>query len=523
MKKIFEKIKNFFIKVYMFIKKVCINKYYDLKKRFSLKQLIVVIATTIFSILFIVICNFDFAKSEFFEGYLETNIRTDATVVEILSETFEDKTFLQGEEDPEAVLVPITGYRKTVVFKAEITEGDLKGEIVEATQILHFSFDSWPEDEIKVGKKIVLNTFGDRVLFFPELDNLEEAPPASAGKHMVRVVIDDLIHFIEVDDQASIPLSQIQIPDKEGYTFEGFYMISPYTNFVDSRLLVDTEYYVSEDVTIVAGYGQVYDYNFFTYDRIINAIKLGVILIIGIFLIGGIKGFLTLLSLGFTCLGIFVVYVPAILSGRNIYLWTLITCFFVLIVTVLYVVGANKKGYAAIASCSVGIIVGALLTVIMRYALNFTGYKDVREYQLLLYLDTPNPIDLRAILFGAITIGALGAVMDIGISITSALKEVNDQMINPNFKQTVKSGFVIGRDIMGTMANTLLLAYLGSSLILTAFLMSHFDIRNIFGREDVVIELAQILIGSFTLLLTIPVAIFVSAWLYNVAFKNKKK
>lgn len=113
--------------------------------------------------------------------------------------------------------------------------------------------------------------------------------------------------------------------------------------------------------------------------------------------------------------------------------------------------------------------------------------------------------------------------MDIGISITSALKEVNDQMINPNFKQTVKSGFVIGRDIMGTMANTLLLAYLGSSLILTAFLMSHFDIRNIFGREDVVIELAQILIGSFTLLLTIPVSIFVSAWLYNVAFKNKKE
>ncbi len=524
MKKILDKTKDFFKKIWSFIKRVSVNKYYDLKKRFSMKQFIVVIATTIFSVLFIVLCNFDFPKSEFFSGFFETNTRFDAKVVEVGDTYYEDKTFLEGHDYDEDNLVPIISYRKTVVFKAEITKGPTKGEVIDAIQILHYAFDSWPEDKIKVGKKVILHDYNNSLVFFPSLKNLEEMPSAGVGKQMVQVVLDDdVFQYIEVDDEAVIPLNEITVPEKEGYVFEGFYFISPYSNFVDSTLMVDEEYSVDDDVTIVAGYSKVYDYIFLTYNRIINAIILGIILILCLLIIGGIKGFLTLLSLLFTVLGLFVVYVPAILSARNIYLWTIITCIFILVITVLYVVGANKKGLAAIISCSVGLLIGAILTVIVRHALNFTGYKDVREYQLLLYLDTPTTINLRAILFGAITVGALGAMMDIGISLTSALKEVNDQMTNPTFKQTVKSGFVIGRDIMGTMANTLLLAYIGSSLIFTVFLASHFNLQAIFTREDVVMELAQILIGTFTLLLTIPISIFVSAWLYNGILKDKKK
>lgn len=521
MKDIIGKVKVFFMKVFKFIKTACVKKFYNLKDRFSMKQFIVVIATTVFATVFILLANFEHPRSEFFDDMVSLAKRTDATVTEVLVESLEDKTFLQGPD--EESLVPITGYRRTITFKAKVTKGPLKGEEVEAAQILHFAFDSWPEDRIKVGKKVVLHDYGDKILFFPNLENLEAAPAKTEGKHTITVVIEDLVHYLKVDDQASIPLSQILVPGKDGYTFEGFYKVSEYTGLADSSKELDSEYYVGEDITIVAAYGQESEYTFYTYNRILNVIKLAIVLMFALIIVGGIKGLTTLLSLGFTCLGIFAVYIPAILSGRNIYVWTLITCFFILIITIFYVVGANKKGYAAIISCGIGILVGALLTVIMRYSLNFTGYKEVREYQLLLYLDTPRAIDLRAILFGAITIGALGAVMDVGISITSALKEVNDQMISPNFRQTVKSGFVIGRDIMGTMANTLLLAYIGTSLILTAFLVSHFDLRTIFAREDVVIELAQILIGSFTLLLTIPLSIFVSAWLFNGLFKNKKE
>ena len=83
----------------------------------------------------------------------------------------------------------------------------------------------------------------------------------------------------------------------------------------------------------------------------------------------------------------------------------------------------------------------------------------------------------------------------------------------------------IGRDIMGTMANTLVLAYIGCELSATLLqVMYSSSVSTLFSREKIVAELLQALVGSIGILLTIPLTAVVSAALYtNFGFKRKPK
>ena len=118
-------------------------------------------------------------------------------------------------------------------------------------------------------------------------------------------------------------------------------------------------------------------------------------------------------------------------------------------------------------------------------------------------------------IFAGVILGAVGAVMDVSVSISSSLKELYDQVERPTFGGLVKSGVNIGRDIMGTMANTLVLAYIGCELSATLLLVSlSTSVTTLFTVEKIVAELLQALVGSIGILLTIPLTAVVSAALY---------
>ena len=232
-------------------------------------------------------------------------------------------------------------------------------------------------------------------------------------------------------------------------------------------------------------------------------------------LFGRKKGVNTIVSLVFTCLAIFAVFVPSILSGYNIYLSSAITCLFIIVMTLLIVVGATKKGLCAAVGCAGGIAVTAVLTTVMSKALQLTGLVD--EQSLYITMLDNVQIDLKALLFGAIIVGAVGAVMDVSMSLSSSLLEVSEQMgEKKSFKKLFRSGMTIGRDIMGTMANTLILAYIGSSLSVVILLVaSETSLMSLFNREMIVEEVMQALTGSFGILFTIPLTSLFAAFLYS--------
>ena len=255
------------------------------------------------------------------------------------------------------------------------------------------------------------------------------------------------------------------------------------------------------------------DYMFVERIRTDNLIWLAVLFAVLIILFGRMKGLHTLISLTFTVLAVFFVFIPAILSGHNIYFWTILVSLYIIGMTVLIIYSTGLKSLAVTVSCLAGSLVCGGLTVWMSSLLQLTGMVD-EESVYLTNLGTG--IDLRGIIFAGILIGALGAIMDISISMASSMQELALQMPDPTASKLLRSGLTIGRDIMGTMSNTLVLAYIGSSLSLTLLLIAYGNSWiELFNRENVIVELLQMLVGSLGILFTIPLTAGICSWLYT--------
>ncbi len=247
-------------------------------------------------------------------------------------------------------------------------------------------------------------------------------------------------------------------------------------------------------------------------------IFLGLVFVALVILFGKGKGLRTVISLAYTCLAVFFVFVPAVLSGKNIYLTAVLVCVFIISSTLLMVNGADKKTLCAGLGCAGGVLVAAVITIVMSRIMQFAGYTNEDSYYLTML---PSPVDLRAISFAAIIIGAVGAVMDVAMSVSSALSELTEKVENITFKSLVQSGMAIGRDMMGTMANTLVLAYIGSSVSCVLLLLTYADsAADVFNREMIAFEILQAIAGSLGILLAIPLTTIVCGAVYIKSIKQ---
>ncbi len=247
---------------------------------------------------------------------------------------------------------------------------------------------------------------------------------------------------------------------------------------------------------------------------------LGAVFFLFLLLFGRGKGLNTIISLVLTCVAIFGVFIPSILTGHNIYLWSMMISLYVIVMTLMIVNGPDKKSLAAIVGCLGGIFSSGVLVILMDYFLRLTGMVDEDSTFLLLF-NPDKPIDLKAIIFAAIIIGALGAIMDVAMSISSALFELFENVSDMSFQSVYRSGINIGRDIMGTMSNTLILAYIGSSLSVVLLLIAYnYSMVALLNREMIIVEMLQALIGSIGILFTIPLTSIVCAFLFTSRHKK---
>lgn len=250
------------------------------------------------------------------------------------------------------------------------------------------------------------------------------------------------------------------------------------------------------------------------YVRITPLIWLLVILCVLIVAFSKVQGLKTIVSLGFTCLAVFCVLIPAILNGHNIYLWSIIVCVYITVMTLSMISGFNMKALCACIGCMGGVLCSGIVVVITDKFLNMTGLLE--EESIYLYQLYPDdPINLKAIIFAMIIVGALGAVMDVSMSVSSSLYELRTKSPDIKPSELMKSGFTIGRDMMGTMANTLVLAYIGSSLTCVLLLVSYnANIEQVINKEMIIAEILQALAGSMGMLLALPLTSAVCAAIY---------
>lgn len=240
--------------------------------------------------------------------------------------------------------------------------------------------------------------------------------------------------------------------------------------------------------------------------------------LIGLFLlmilvIGRGKGVATVLSLLFTMGAIFYIYVPAILNGMNVYRLTIIVTAFIIFSSLILLNGLNVKTFCAIVGNLGGVLVAGLLAMIVNSAMSITGVVD-QDYVFLTILTDSVSIDLQAVVWGGVLIGSLGAIMDVAMTIASAMEEVGAEMEEKSFRRLVSAGMRIGQDAIGTMTNTLILAYVGSSLaVVLLFAAYNKDLLILLNLEMISIEIIQAVVGSMGILVAVPLTVCFSAFL----------
>ncbi|MEL7567043.1 MAG: YibE/F family protein [Dehalobacterium sp.] len=227
-------------------------------------------------------------------------------------------------------------------------------------------------------------------------------------------------------------------------------------------------------------------------------------------ILGGMKGLKAIVTLVLTVFAVIKVLLPLVLEGYNPLFVSVIICTGISVVTFLIVNGFGRKTFAAIIGTTGGVMVAGLIAFYIGNLARLTGLGN-EEAQMLLFIPQETDFNFQGLLFAGIIIGALGAVMDVGMSIASAMHEI--EMKKPNIKpgELIKAGMNVGRDVMGTMSNTLILAYTGGSIHLM-LLMLAYDIpfRDIINQDMMASEILRALAGSIGLIITIPLTAVVS-------------
>ncbi len=254
--------------------------------------------------------------------------------------------------------------------------------------------------------------------------------------------------------------------------------------------------------------------------RDIYLLYLLLIFILSLSIIGGLKGIKAIITLGLTIIVILKILFPLVLAGYNPIVVSVSICILVIATTIFIVGGFNKKSLAAITGTIAGVALAGVLVLLFGHSARLTGLAN-QEAQMLMFISEEIKFNFQGILFASIIIGSLGAIMDVGMSVASATNEI--QEANPNLTSAylIKAGMNVGRDIMGTMSNTLILAYAGGTIhLLLLFVVYEVPVMDIINQDFIASEIVRALAGSIGLIFSVPFTAISAGIIYKKIFKK---
>lgn len=250
------------------------------------------------------------------------------------------------------------------------------------------------------------------------------------------------------------------------------------------------------------------------------------IFLLTIVVIGGKQGLKAIAGLLVTILAIYFIMIKGIFNGLDP-IWTSIgTCILIIIATFIIIGGINKKIITAAIGTLGGVILAGVFATIFNYLCRMSGAGE-DAVQLSINMTTMT-FNFKDLLFAGIIISALGACMDVGMSIASSLDEIKSKNADITYIELFKSGMNIGRDVIGTMTNTLILAYVGGSItLILLFMACDINFIDIINKETIAQEIISAIAGSMGVVCTVPITSIVYAILnkdrviYRTVSENK--
>ena len=261
----------------------------------------------------------------------------------------------------------------------------------------------------------------------------------------------------------------------------------------------------------------------YEFDRLLPLCIVLVLFIAAAVAVGGRTGIKSLVALAVTLVCLFGVLLPSLMKGANTLLMTFIVCAYVAVVSLTIVGGVRKKTVCAMLGAVAGTALALLFGLLAQGLTRIDGLRIDDVEPLLQLRQTGTPIGLRGLLVGGIVISALGAVMDVTMGIASSLSEVHAANPELSRRELFRSGMNIGRDMVGTMTNTLILAFLGSGFTLILYLYSlGLSPRQLLSSAYVSLEVVSGVASSVGVILSIPLTALITAEVFTREKKSGK-
>ncbi len=250
----------------------------------------------------------------------------------------------------------------------------------------------------------------------------------------------------------------------------------------------------------------------YEFDRMLPlALLLGLFFLTAI-AVGGKTGAKSLVGLLLTLACLFKILIPALFKGAPTIPAVFAVCCYIAVVSLAILGGIQQKTLCAIGGTICGVALAALFGLLSQELTHIDGLRAEDVEALLQVRQTGGAIQLRGLLVGGFLISTLGAVMDVAMGIASSVSEIHDADPAMSAKALFRSGMNVGRDMVGTMTNTLVLAFLGSSFTLILYLYSmNLQTHQLLSSALVTIEVISSLSTSIGVILSIPLTALLSA------------
>ena len=250
----------------------------------------------------------------------------------------------------------------------------------------------------------------------------------------------------------------------------------------------------------------------YSQDRTWILYAIVLLFLITLCVIGGKQGFRSAVALVFTFVCIVFLFLPMIYRGISPIFSAVLVAVLTTFVTMYLIGGLSGKSVTAMTGTVAGVGISAVLAVIFGMMTGISGY-NVSDIEQLEYVGQMTEIPIGDLLYAGILISPLGAVMDVAMSVSSTISEIHYRNPTLSRKELFTSGIRVGKDMMGTMSNTLILAFTGSSVNTLVFMYAYgYSARQITNMYSIGIEIIQGIASTMGVILTVPIVSVISAW-----------
>lgn len=257
-----------------------------------------------------------------------------------------------------------------------------------------------------------------------------------------------------------------------------------------------------------SGKFQVRVYNYFRAPVIYFILILFFALLV---IVGRKKGLMSGLGLIYTFVCVFTVFMPLVLRGYSPVLAAVLLVVLVSTGALMLLNGVSMKSLCCILGTISGVLMSSLILMVFGHIMHISGY-STDEAESLLLIGQTTGLKVKDLLYSGILIVSLGAIMDIAMSVVSSMSEVKQHRPDSSALVLFKAGMNVGKDVIGTMSNTLILVFTGTSLNMLIILSSYSVQYNQFmNMNRTAIEITQALSGSLGLVLTVPLTALISS------------